>query len=295
MSGILSGLKIVGSPGSGGGGGNATVPEDAFILPPQAYVDNVALVSSQFNNWDYNTANILNLSNKGITLFRLFYPTEIAATLAYVTDGATLLLNDNNMSVNAVIDIYSDFRQSIESNTSPGAVINTFGPNMGCPLNVPGTVGGWTLTLDGDYVLGTPFAGFLHSSYYPTTSTSFVFSDTVDFLDSSVIVSPIPGFSHELTIGVQDSPTKTDMLEKMLEYMELIMPGGDFSVASDTLTFVDTVERAWFVDPGAMLGAVGVNSTNTGANPSNADIDYLITQSCTGSFTGPDGITQINF
>lgn len=47
-----------------GAGGNATVPPDAPIQPPQAFVDNVTKFQPNFN---LNTGNVVDISNQGIT------------------------------------------------------------------------------------------------------------------------------------------------------------------------------------------------------------------------------------
>lgn len=68
-------LTITPPPSSGGG--NATVPVDAPILPAQAFVDNIAALS--------HIRAALNLSNKSITHFS-------AATLLY--DGSNGWMHD---------------------------------------------------------------------------------------------------------------------------------------------------------------------------------------------------------
>lgn len=272
-------LGVSFSGGSVSSGGNATVPPDAFIQPPQAYVDWARYCDYQLF---WNGAG-LELSNKGITRFVFRnYLGDIIDLNSFTTYDLSL----NKMDSDAVVEFFSDALAGIVPDTNTTFLAH--GPNMGCPLT-GGAVGGWSIDL-ADYVVGITDGMAFQGSYIGHNGSQSVSMDGLqNFADSAVVTVEPEGWAS-IVIGVQDLPTKAQILAKISELFLSINPGST-EIAGTLLTYTDTIARAWIVGGASTL----LGETASGADPTNADIDALVAAACSGSFTGPDGVTQINF
>lgn len=289
MSGILSGLKIIGTPGSGGGGGgNATVPLDAFIQPPQAYVDYAPFASASLYNIAVSTSQTFSISNLGVTHFSLADGQSYSGvTEPYIGSSNTLDITMNLLPTEDVIQFFSDVLLGLQNSGGNSLIISAHGPNMGCPLT-GGTVGGWEIDLTA-YTVGVYESIALAGAYIGHGSSQGITLDSLLNFDDSLISPPtLEGWIAHV-VGVMDLPTKTQILEKLSELFLLANPGTT-EIVGDVLTYTDAIAREWAASTPATFTA-----TASGTNPTNADIDALIGAFCTGSFTGPDGATQINF
>jgi hypothetical protein len=234
------------------------------------------------------TGATLDLSNKSLTDFDL-EDAFLASmgTLPNIKSGSSIYINGNQIPADGVIKFFEDAYDGVVVEFSSSCVFDAHGPDMGCPLT-GGTAGGWSVDFTA-YPTGND-ESFTFDSVYYQPSDSINLASLVNFADSSYSVGA-PPFYNEITIGVQDSPTIAQIVAKIAEFYPLIRSGGTTFVSGNSVTFIDSTPREWV---GSTSTYVTVSMLG-GTDPENATIENLQALSNNGSFTGPDGVTQINF
>lgn len=127
------------------GSGNATVPPDYPILPPQAGVDNIPTLLNV-------SVDTLNLSGKGITSIDGATVNQWAGNAKIVNGGFGLIdLSDNSLSVASVDDILENLDPSLGQPDNP--TINLSGQTPAAPptLNCMSVAGAGTTATNGAY------------------------------------------------------------------------------------------------------------------------------------------------
>lgn len=196
---------------------NAVVPENAPILPPQAFVD-----ASMDGSWaDFG---VLDLSDRGITHIDITQSEHYTYLQNNLGEAASFDFSGNDLSRAEIDSILS----SLASLTVSSGYLNFSGGTNATPTPVsvysPGTT-----RID---------LSLLESSdsiwdYDDYRRYIFYLESSVDLADSTVTPGDDPAYTVQ--IGVQDNPTAVQMAAKLAELM-----GWDHNGEDAIVTFVYT-------------------------------------------------------
>lgn len=237
-----------------GGGGNATVPEDAPIQPPQAFVD---VFSDPEVFSDANSNGLWDFSNHGITYIRdtdaFLYP--LAALANYSYGSARFNFSENALPVENVDAILAKLGSIGFSN---GVLNLSGGTNAEPTLDVPSSEAMFTLDANEPSLYADlAFGGLME--IWVKAEVELVFADST--LDGNY-----------LTIGTSDSPSAEAVAAKIVE----LWPSPNMVTADGSIVtgVVPSEEYSPVVDNQGY--SQGLNIINSGGKATSASIMTLV-------------------
>jgi len=173
--------------------GNALVPDDASILPPQAYVNDMPSVAAAYAKFNYEGPQYLSLASHGITYFDKSFATALS--------GGSLA--GNALTAANVDDILNEF---VLATISEG--LDLAGGTNGVPTAQQIRILGRARVqiADGQYPTDVKFLRIYGNTIF---GLEVAFVESWNFADSTGIASGfnIDSSANNIAIGIQDTPT----------------------------------------------------------------------------------------
>lgn len=239
-----------------GSGGNATVPDDAPILPHQAFVDTIATFTSG-NGVELGDVTFLS---PDLAAASVVVQQKVRASVDFDLSGGELVAEN-------IDDLLAAMAGVATANSVHTATLYLYGGNMGKPTPAVAAVahedGDVTLDFSGLVLtherfsaeVNQPAGGLLLNA----TNADGTFSFQLN-ADSAADFSASSTTTGSVTVGIQDNPAWSDVRDKFLELMSGVLAGSsaNFNAGTGTTIDFDVGPQKW------TLSGIGVTETQVG-------------------------------